>query len=80
MGPDHKVLNAQEWERGHKVITTWKNDPEADLTCPRCGQGGLQLVDQSARPYSEWYELSCETCGLEVAMHLPQAPPMQTPV
>ena len=80
MEPDHKILNAEEWDLAHKVISAWKNDQAGERACPRCGQPGLQLVDLSARPYSEWYELSCGQCGLEVAMHLPQAPPMQTPV
>jgi len=80
MEPDHIVLNGEEWDRAHRLIAAWKNDPTAELACPRCGQSGVALADQSARPYSEWYALSCGQCGLEVAMHLPQAPPMQTPI
>jgi transcription elongation factor Elf1 len=80
MGPDYKVLNAEEWSRAHQVISAWKNDPGAELACPRCGHAGLAIEDQSVRPYAEWFQLSCGQCGLEVSVHLPQAPPMQTPV
>ncbi len=76
MEPADKVLNPEEWRRAHKVITAWKNDPAAELACPKCFHPGIKLVDQSARPYAEWFELSCDQCGLAVALHLPQAPRM----
>ena len=80
MEPDHKVLSGEEWNRAHRVISAWKNDPSAQLACPRCGTGGLKVEDRSARPYAEWFQLDCEACNLDVAVHLPQAPPAHTPV
>jgi hypothetical protein len=35
----------------------------------------MAVADHSARPYSEWYELTCAACKLHVTMHLPLAPP-----
>ncbi len=27
MEPDHIVLNGEEWDRAHRLIAAWKNDP-----------------------------------------------------
>ena len=80
MQPDHKVLSESEWYKAHRVIATWKNAPEAEATCPRCDAEGLRIIDRSARPYSEWYELNCGSCGLVVTMHLPQGNTTGAPV
>jgi hypothetical protein len=80
MEPDHKVLSGEEWDRAHRVVSAWKNDPAAQLACPRCNAEGLGVEDQSVRPYAEWFQLDCDKCNLEVSVHLPQAPPAQTPV
>lgn len=79
MEPDYKVLNAEEWGRAHRVIAAWKNDPSASLDCPRCEEADLGVLDQSVRPYAEWFKLNCRRCGLDVSVHLPQAPASQTP-
>jgi hypothetical protein len=79
MQPEHEVLNKSEWERAHRAISAWKSDPDAALACPRCEAAGLELEDRSARPYAEWFHLKCGACGLEVSMHLPQAPASHTP-
>lgn len=80
MKPDHKILNASEWDKAHRLIADWKNDQDSAYPCPRCGAPGIALEDQSARPYAEWYALNCGQCSLEVTMHLPQAPTPGAPV
>lgn len=80
MKPDHQVLNETEWSKAHKVIAAWKNDQKAEHCCPRCDASGLNIADFSARPYAEWFELSCGKCDLSVTMHLPLAPTPVGPV
>jgi hypothetical protein len=58
------------------AITGWRVDPDQPVLCPVCGVPGLKIVDQSARPYTEWYALNCEACGLEHTLHIPLAPPI----
>ena len=60
-------------------ITAWRIDPDAPVQCPRCDRPGLSVIDRSARPYAEWYALSCSSCGLEATVHNSLAgPPGQT--
>ena len=80
MEPDHKVLTSSEWDRAHHIISLWKNDPGSLASCPRCDAKGLSIEDRSARPYAEWYAMSCANCGLAVTMHLPLAPTPGPPV
>ena len=56
-------------------ITAWRLDHEAPVACPVCGTLGLKIIDQSARPYAEWYALTCSACGLDATVHIPLAPP-----
>lgn len=56
-------------------ITAWRLAPDMPATCPVCATAGLQIVDQSARPYAEWYALSCSACDLRHTLHIPLAPP-----
>lgn len=58
------------------AITAWRLDPDQPVACPVCNALGLAIIDQSARPYSEWYALSCKTCGLNHTVHIPLAPPI----
>jgi hypothetical protein len=74
MKADHEILSNAEWDRAHRMIAAWKNQPDAGHECPRCERGGITIADHSARPYSEWYELNCTGCGLNVTMHIPFAP------
>ena len=74
MEPDHLVLSESEWEKAHHAVLAWKNNGQGTQACPRCGAPGLAVVDRSARPYSEWFELSCMACNLQVTMHTPLAP------
>jgi hypothetical protein len=46
------------------------------VACPGCGQDGLVIVDRSARPYAEWYQLRCAGCGLDETIHIPLGPPV----
>jgi transcription elongation factor Elf1 len=56
-------------------ITAWRLDHDAIVTCPVCAAAGLKIIDQSTRPYAEWYALSCSACGLDATVHIPLAPP-----
>ena len=38
-------------------IAAWRADPDARCNCPVCGAAGVEIIDRSARPYSEWYVL-----------------------
>ena len=55
-------------------ITAWRADPQASVACPVCEAAGLQILDQSARPYAEWYALSCPACGLTATINVPMSP------
>ena len=56
-------------------ITEWRLDPSKTVACPVCATPGVQIIDQSARPYAEWYALACSSCGLDANVHIPLAPP-----
>jgi hypothetical protein len=55
-------------------ISVWRADPGAAVACPVCEAPGLQVLDQSARPYAEWYALSCAACGLTATINVPMSP------
>lgn len=57
-------------------VRSWRLEPGRDVACPLCGEPGLNIIDQSARPYAEWYALSCARCGLDAKLHIPLAPPV----
>jgi transcription elongation factor Elf1 len=42
----------------------------AEIACPACESAGLSVVDQSARPFVEWYKLTCKACGLSENLQL----------
>jgi len=56
-------------------IAAWRAAPDDPVLCPVCDAQGLTIVDQSARPYAEWYALTCAACGLDATIQLPMAPP-----
>ena len=70
------ALTADELSRALALIARRQADFEAVLDCPRCGQDGLVLTDRSARPYAEWYHLSCPACGMDETIHIPLGPPV----
>jgi hypothetical protein len=57
-------------------ISAWRLDSEKPVACPVCSAVGLTIIDQSSRPYAEWYALSCQQCGLDATVHIPLGPPM----
>ncbi len=69
-------LSADELAAALAIIARRRADSEALLDCPRCSAAGLGLADRSARPYAEWYQLSCAACGLEETIHIPLGPPV----
>jgi hypothetical protein len=48
----------------------WRANPTIGVACPRCNYEHLGIADNSARPYAEWYALSCNGCGLEHTLHI----------
>ncbi|RUO99501.1 MAG: hypothetical protein EKK30_06300 [Hyphomicrobium sp.] len=52
-------------------IAAWRTDAGVRQTCPACHAPGLEIIDRSARPYSEWYALNCKACGLDAAIQIP---------
>jgi hypothetical protein len=68
-------LTPEETRLALGAIAAWRSDSSVPVACPRCGVAGLIIIDRSARPYAEWYALSCAACGLEHALHIPMSPP-----
>jgi hypothetical protein len=64
-----------ETRRVADVVAQWRRDPEAPVYCPRCGEEGLCVIDRSARPFAEWYVVSCAGCQLETTLQVPLAGP-----
>jgi hypothetical protein len=58
-----------------RCIAAWRVDPGAPRNCPVCATPGLEIIDRSARPYSEWYVLNCRACGLDTTLHIPMPGP-----
>jgi hypothetical protein len=71
-----QALPAEKMGAALASITQWRLDPDAPVACPVCGAPGLSIIDQSARPFAEWYALSCKGCGLEANVHIPLGPPV----
>ncbi|MEQ1578469.1 MAG: hypothetical protein ABL894_12530 [Hyphomicrobium sp.] len=57
-------------------IMSWRLDPDAPVSCPRCDRPGVTIIDRSARPYAEWYALGCPDCGLDATVNIPLGPPV----
>ena len=55
-------------------IAAWRAAPDQLAACPVCDALRLTIVDQSARPYAEWYALNCSACGLAHVLHVPLGP------
>ena len=69
------VLPADKMGVALTRIAAWRAAPSEPVLCPLCEVPGLAIVDQSARPYAEWYALTCAACGLDATLQLPMAPP-----
>jgi hypothetical protein len=70
-----KPLPAEKMVLALQRIAAWRAAPSEPVACPVCETKGLAIVDQSARPYAEWYALTCAACGLDATIQLPMAPP-----
>jgi hypothetical protein len=57
-------------------IVGWRMASAEPVACPVCEAPGLAILDQSARPYAEWYALSCAACGLKATINVPLGPPV----
>lgn len=58
------------------VVRAWRADETKRVGCPCCATGALDIADRSARPYREWYALSCKACGFERTISIPLAAPI----
>ena len=47
------------------LIRAWRLNEAVPVTCPCCAAPALEIADRSARPYREWYAVSCKQCGFE---------------
>ncbi len=72
------ALDADQLRGAMARIAAWRADPDRPVACPACGRLGLEIIDRSARPYAEWYALSCGTCGLSETLNIPLGPPLQS--
>ena len=63
--PPHKLREALA------RIAAWRVAPDQPVACPLCEAAWLTILDQSARPYAEWYALSCAACGLKATINVP---------
>lgn len=69
-----QALSADKMRVALQRIAAWRADPAAPVACPVCEAPGLTIVDQSARPYAEWYALTCAACGLNATLNVPLGP------
>ena len=63
-------LNGSQQKEVLIRIAAWRQAPASDVACPVCSTTGLSIIDQSARPFVEWYALSCKACGLSEMLQL----------
>jgi predicted RNA-binding Zn-ribbon protein involved in translation (DUF1610 family) len=71
-------LDAIQQRGALQRIAAWRSDPKQPVACPACGREELAIIDRSARPYAEWYALSCAACGLNETLHVALGPPVPT--
>lgn len=68
------VVSAERLPLFLERIAKWQQQPNEPVACPQCGAGHLAVIDRSARPYAEWYAVSCAACGLDEIIHIPLGP------
>ena len=68
------ALDVDQLREASRRIAAWRADPEEPVACLACGKLGLEIIDRSARPYAEWYALSCSACGLSATLNIPLGP------
>jgi hypothetical protein len=71
-------LDAVQQRAALQRIAAWRSDPKRPVACPACDKEGLVIIDRSARPYAEWYAISCAACGLDETLHVALGPPVPT--
>jgi hypothetical protein len=71
------ALTADQQREAARRISQWRADPLQPVVCVACSKPGLAIIDRSARPYAEWYALSCPACGLDETLHIALGPPVQ---
>jgi hypothetical protein len=71
------ALTPEQQREAGRRISGWRADPQRPVDCPACGKAGLEIIDRSARPYAEWYAISCAACGLNETLHIALGPPVQ---
>ena len=59
-----------------RLVRAWRLNETVPVACPCCMGGHLDIADRSARPYREWYALSCAACGYEQTVSVPLAAPI----
>ena len=69
-----KTLPPDKLREALARIAAWRASPAEPVACPLCETPGLVILDQSARPYAEWYALSCAACGLKATINVPLGP------
>jgi hypothetical protein len=69
------TLSGEQLKAAVAAIDAWRAKPDAPSRCPVCGGAKLSIADRSARPYAEWYVLTCESCGLDATVNIPMAGP-----
>lgn len=57
------------------LVRAWRQAEDKVVPCPVCG-ASLEIADRSARPYREWYQLSCAGCGLAKTVTVSLAAPI----
>lgn len=60
-------------DKAIKSVRAWERKDTDNVICPVCGAANLDVVDQSARPHTLWFALSCNACGLDEAICIPGA-------
>ena len=58
------------------IVRAWRADEFKPVHCPACQTPALEITDRSARPYREWYALSCPACGFEKTVSVPLGAPV----
>ncbi|MDZ4840764.1 MAG: hypothetical protein SH859_01280 [Hyphomicrobium aestuarii] len=59
-----------------ELVRDWRTDPTRLVACPACLAPGLDITDRSARPYREWYALTCTPCGFNRTVGISLAAPI----
>ena len=72
------ALSAEAAREAYRRVNGWRADPATPVACPVCETSGLSIEDRSARPYAEWYALSCTACGLRETLNVPMSAPVRS--